>query len=128
MKNLIPVLPSKNISESLEFYQRVYGFQNAWAWNKAGQPVKDFSNTSATDIVYGGLSEPLTLHFWFSDVKLVLESAGFRIEVDDIESMYKICQAANCVHPNAPLTTKPWGLKEFATLDPSGVLVTLFQS
>lgn len=128
MKNLIPILPSKNIPESLEFYQRVYGFHDAWAWTNAGQQVKDFSSVSSTTIVYGGLSQPLIIHFWFSDVKQVLESAGFRIEVEDIETMYLVCQAANCVHPNAPLETKPWGLKEFGTLDPSGVLVTFFQT
>lgn len=129
MKRLVPILPSKNIPESLEFYQRIYGFQNAWAWTKAGQQIKEFSSLkNPNDIVYGGLSEPQIVHFWFSDVKHILESAGLRIEVEDIDSIYATCQAANCVHPNAPLETKPWGLKEFGTLDPSGVLVTIFQS
>jgi uncharacterized glyoxalase superfamily protein PhnB len=128
MIKLIPVLPSKNIPETLEFYQRVYGFHSAWAWTASGQQVKDFSSVNPKDIVYGGLSEPLIVHFWFSDVKQVLESAGFRIEVEDVKAMYVTCQAANCVHPNAPLETKPWGVTEFATLDPSGVLVTLYQT
>jgi uncharacterized glyoxalase superfamily protein PhnB len=127
MKKLVPILPSKNIPESLEFYQRVYGFQDAWAWTKSGQRVADFSSVNPKDIGYGGVTEPLTVHFWFSDVKQVLESAGFRVEVEDINAIYSACQAANCVHPNAPLTTKPWGSKEFGTLDPSGVLVTFFQ-
>jgi uncharacterized glyoxalase superfamily protein PhnB len=127
MKKLVPILPSKNIPESLEFYQRVYGFQDAWAWTKSGQRVADFSSVNPKDIGYGGVTEPLTVHFWFSDVKQVLESAGFRVEVEDINAIYSVCQAANCVHPNAPLTTKPWGSKEFGTLDPSGVLVTFFQ-
>ena len=128
MKKLVPILPSKNIPESLEFYQRVYGFDSAWAWTKTGQQVTDFSSVDAKDIVYGGCSEPLIVHFWFSDEKLVLESAGFRIEVEDIDAMYASCQAANCLHPNAPLEVKPWGLKEFGTLDPSGVIVTIFQN
>jgi uncharacterized glyoxalase superfamily protein PhnB len=128
MKKLVPVLPSKNIPESLEFYQRVYGFHDAWAWTKSGQRVEDFSSVNPQDIGYGGLTEPLTVHFWFSDVKQVLESAGFRIEVEDIEAMYATCQAANCVHQNAPLRTEPWGSKEFGTLDPSGVLVTFYQN
>jgi uncharacterized glyoxalase superfamily protein PhnB len=128
MKKLVPILPSKNIPESLEFYGRVYGFSNSWAWTKSGRQVTDFSSAIGEEIVYGGLSEPLIVHFWFSDVKLVLESAGFRIEVEDIDAMYATCQAENCVHPNAPLTSKPWGLKEFGTLDPSGVLVTIFQT
>ncbi len=128
MKKLVPILPSKNIPESLEFYGRVYGFHNSWAWTKSGQQVTDFSSVNHNDIVYGGLSEPLIVHFWFAEEKLVLESAGFRIEVEDIDAMYATCKAANCVHPNAPLSVKAWGLKELGTLDPSGVLVTLFQN
>jgi uncharacterized glyoxalase superfamily protein PhnB len=128
MKRLVPVLPSKNIPESLEFYGRVYGFSHTWAWTKAGNQITEFSGNNAQDVVYGGASEPQVVHFWFSDVKQVLESAGFRIEVEDIDAMYEKCRAANCVHPNAPLETKPWGSKEFATLDPSGVLVTIFQN
>jgi uncharacterized glyoxalase superfamily protein PhnB len=128
MKRIVPILPSKNIPESLEFYQHVYGFHNAWAWTKSGQQLTDFSSVNPKDIGYGGLSEPLIVHFWFSDEKHILESAGFRIEVEDIEAMYADCQAANCVHPNAPLETKPWGVKEFGTLDPSGVLVTIYQT
>ncbi len=127
MKKLVPILPSKNIPESLEFYRRVYGFDSAWAWTKSGQQVTDFSNVDAKDIGYGGLSEPLIVHFWICEEKHVLESAGLRIEVQDINAMYASCQAANCVHPNAPLEVKPWGSKEFGTLDPSGVLVTIFQ-
>ena len=127
MKRLVPILPSKNIPESLEFYQRVYGFTNAWAWTKTGRQITaEFS--SSHDIVYGGITDPHTIHFWFSDVKHILESAGFRIEVEDIHAIHAICQAANCLHPNAPLETKPWGLTEFGTLDPSGVLVTFYQA
>ena len=128
MKKLVPILPSKNIPESLGFYQHVYGFSDAWAWTKSGQQVKDFSSVNPKEIVYGGLSQPHIVHFWFSDVKHILESSGMRIEVEDVDNLYATCQAANCVHPNAPLETKPWGLKEFGTLDPSGVLVTIFQS
>ncbi len=128
MKRIVPILPSKNIPESLEFYQRVYGFHNAWAWTKSGQQITDFSSADPRDVVYGGCSEPLIVHFWVCEEKHILESAGFRIEVEDIEAMHTICQAANCVHPNGPLETKPWGLKEFGTLDPSGVLVTIYQN
>ncbi len=46
MKTLVRILPSKNIPESLEFYQREYGFQSAWAWTKSGQRVADFSSAN----------------------------------------------------------------------------------
>jgi uncharacterized glyoxalase superfamily protein PhnB len=128
MKRLVPILPSRNIPESLEFYRRVYGFREAWAWTKSGHQLTEFSSTDPKDIGYGGLSEPLILHFWICEEKHVLESAGLRIEVEDIDAIHAACQVANCVHPNAPLETKPWGVREFGTLDPSGVLVTLYQT
>ena len=31
------------------------------------------------------------------------------------------------VHPNAPLTSKPWGTMEFAILDPDGNLITFHE-
>lgn len=127
MKLLIPVLPSKNIPESLEFYQRVYGFQEPWAWTTGAQRVSDMTQHTAQDIAYGGLTAPCTIHFWYSAEQAVLESAGLRIEVESIQDLYHACQDANCLHPNAPLTVKPWGVQEFGTLDPSGVLVTFFQ-
>ena len=32
------------------------------------------------------------------------------------------------IHPNAPLETKPWGMKEFSILDPDNNLLTFGQS
>ena len=127
MKRIVPILPSKNIPESLEFYRRAYGFSDPWAWTRSMQQLKEFSGVNPGDVTYGGLTNPLTVHFWFSDDQHVLQSAGFRIEVENIEAAYATCQAANCIHPNAPLQTKPWGVREFGTLDPSGVLVTVYQ-
>jgi hypothetical protein len=69
----------------------------------------------------------LIIHFWICEEKHVLESSGIRIEVEDIHAMFEHCKAANCLHPNAPLETKPWGLTEFGTLDPSGLIVTIFK-
>lgn len=128
MKALIPILPSKDIPASLEFYARVYGFQQPWAWTRKTERVTDLAVHDPKDIGYGGLDAPHEIHFWYSDDKHVLESAGLRIETEDIQTLYAACQAANCVHPNAALATKPWGVKEFGTLDPSGVLVTFFQT
>ena len=31
------------------------------------------------------------------------------------------------VHPNAPLSEKPWGIREFAVLDPDNNLIALYE-
>ncbi len=53
-----------------------------------------------------------------------------RIETDDIESIYKDVKEkhAHLLHPNSKeITLKPWGAKEFAILDKSGVCVIMQQ-
>jgi uncharacterized glyoxalase superfamily protein PhnB len=48
-----------------------------------------------------------------------------RFAVKDIEAMYAEYQKrGGKVHPNGQLQTKPWGVKEFAAIDPNGVCVT----
>jgi uncharacterized glyoxalase superfamily protein PhnB len=48
-----------------------------------------------------------------------------RLAVKGIEAMYAEFQKrGGKVHPNGPLQTKPWGTKEFGTIDPNGVCVT----
>ena len=48
-----------------------------------------------------------------------------RLAVSGIEMMYAEFQKrGGKVHPNGPLQTKPWGTKEFAAIDPTGVCVT----
>jgi uncharacterized glyoxalase superfamily protein PhnB len=49
-----------------------------------------------------------------------------RIAVKGIEALYAEYQArGGKVHPNGSLQTKPWGTKEFSTIDPNGVCVTI---
>ncbi len=47
------------------------------------------------------------------------------IRLTDIDRYYNELLAAQVpIHPNAPLTTKPWGQKEFSLLDPDHNLLT----
>jgi uncharacterized glyoxalase superfamily protein PhnB len=48
-----------------------------------------------------------------------------RLAVIGIEAMYAEFQKhGGKVHPNGRLQTKPWGTREFGTIDPNGVCVT----
>ncbi|WP_090781005.1 hypothetical protein [Pedobacter sp. ok626] len=52
-----------------------------------------------------------------------------RIATDDIEAIYQEIKdrAPEILHPNSKVVShKPWGLKEFATLDPTTVCI-IFQ-
>ena len=48
-----------------------------------------------------------------------------RLAVEGIDELYAEFQRkGGAVHPNGPLQTKPWGVREFAAIDPNGVCVT----
>ncbi len=50
----------------------------------------------------------------------------FRIATDDIDACHDeiLARAPHALHPNGRVVTdKPWGLREFALRDPSGVCV-----
>ncbi len=108
----VPVLPSRNIQETLSFF------------NDLGS---DFTS-SVHEGTYGLLRiGGAKIHFFLSDDKKLAEWSSCRIEVGDINVLYALCTAKGMVHPNGPLQEKPWGSREFAILDPSGVLHTFAQ-
>jgi hypothetical protein len=54
----------------------------------------------------------------------------FRISTDDIDAYHReiVARAPHILHPNGrEVADKPWGLREFAMLDPSGVCVIVEQ-
>ncbi|MGF1502478.1 MAG: bleomycin resistance protein [Paracoccaceae bacterium] len=54
-------------------------------------------------------------------------TASCRIAVEGLDALHDACADAGVIHPNGPLAEKPWGTREFATLDPDGNLVTLYE-
>jgi catechol 2,3-dioxygenase-like lactoylglutathione lyase family enzyme len=113
----IPMLPSRCVSATTEFYARL-GFE--------GGP-HEFDQDYA--ILRRGSVE---LHF-FTHRELVPaeSSAGCYIRVLDVESFYQSCQPNALPSRGIPrmeaLENKPWGLREFALVDPDGNLVRIGQ-
>ena len=112
---IIPVVPSRDVEESLRFYQAYLGFEDPFTWGE--NPVE-----------YGGLSrDGLRLHFYYEPNPQIAQNYAFRLEVDEVDLLYVSCQAAGIVHPNGGLEDKPWATREFTLLDPSGVAVRIYQ-
>ncbi|MDB5388567.1 MAG: glyoxalase/bleomycin resistance/extradiol dioxygenase family protein [Planctomycetaceae bacterium] len=113
----IPTLPCRSVSAATEFYRRL-GFE--------GGP-HEFNSQYA--ILKRGAIE---LHF-FTHRELVPadSSAGCYIRVLDVESIYKACSAIDLPSSGIPrierLEDKPWGLREFAIVDPDGNLLRVGQ-
>jgi uncharacterized glyoxalase superfamily protein PhnB len=112
---IIPVVPSRDVAESLRFYQAYLGF---------GEPFSHGENP----VEYGGLSrDGLRLHFYHEPSSQIGQNYAFRLQVDEADLWYVGCEAAGIVHPNGKLEDKPWGTREFTVLDPSGVAIRIYQ-
>ena len=113
----IPTLPSRSISATLAFYRRLGFVGDAHPFN------------SGYAIVQRGTME---LHF-FAHPELVPETscAGCYLRVVDVQSFYRDAVAAGLPQAGIPrldaLQTKPWGLREFAVVDPDGNLLRIGQ-
>ena len=113
----IPTLPCRSVSATVTFYRR-FGFEG---------DAHEFNSEYA--ILRRGAVE---LHF-FTHKKLVPteSSAGCYIRVLDVESIYRSvcsCQLPRSGIPRMDaLEDKPWGLREFAIVDPDGNLLRIGQ-
>lgn len=115
-KGAIPILPAADAAESLHWWTAVCGF------------TETFRDASPPN--YAGIKrDDAYLHISrMSDAELartVGDQTMVRIAVNGIEALYEEFQKrGGVVHLNGPLQTKPWGTKEFGTIDPNGVCVT----
>ena len=113
----IPILPSRSVSDTVAFYKRL-GFEGGTHEFDSGYAI----------LRRGGIE----LHF-FTHKELVPaeSSAGCYIRVTDVESFYSSCSSSQLPRTGIPrmdvLEDKPWGLREFAVIDPDGNLVRIGQ-
>ncbi len=104
----VPVLQSLNINDTVDFYQTKLGF------SKLHQ--EDGFAIMYRDNVY--------INFTGTTDKYLPDNTACRINVTDVESLYRELEPHGIIHPNAPLETTEWGTKEFAVVDVSGNLIT----
>ena len=113
----IPTLPCRSVSATVGFYRRL-GFEG---------DAHEFNREYA--ILRRGAVE---LHF-FTHKELVPanSSAGCYIRVLDVEDIYRSFSLSQLPRLGIPrmdtLEDKPWGLREFAVVDPDGNLLRIGQ-
>lgn len=112
----IPILPSRSLSDTLAFFQQL-GFEG----NIHG--CGDYA------ILTRGTLE---LHFFtHHGLRPVESSAMCYIRVLDVGSIYEAFASAGLSGTGIPrmdaLEDKPWGLREFAIVDPDGNLLRIGQ-
>jgi catechol 2,3-dioxygenase-like lactoylglutathione lyase family enzyme len=113
----IPILPCRSVSATTEFYRRL-GFEGG---------------AHAFDQNYAIFKRgPIELHFFAHPRLVAAESwAGCYIRVSDVQTLYEAGLAMGLPDSGIPridpLEDKPWGLKEFAVVDPDGNLLRIGQ-
>jgi catechol 2,3-dioxygenase-like lactoylglutathione lyase family enzyme len=113
----IPTLPSRSVSDTLTFYRRL-GFEGE---------VHTFGDYL---ILSRGTVE---LHFFtHRELRPVESPAGCYIRVSDVNGIYRAFASADLPRRGIPrqdvLEDKPWGMREFAIVDPDGNLIRIGQA
>lgn len=107
----IPMLASTSIAASVAFYREKLGF--AAVYEDEGTAVIQ--------------RDSVKLHLWRCDDSTIPADDACRMQVENFDALFEHCRAKSIVHPNGPLTLKPWGLREFTILEPSGAAITFFE-
>lgn len=115
----IPILPSRDLEETRAFYERL-GFHAAGWW------PREFGGYA---ILRRG---DLSMHFFaFPEIVPADNYAQCYWRLQDVDALYEELRVAGLPGSGIPridrLENKPWGMREFAVVDPSGNLVRIGQ-
>ena len=113
MEAISPVIPAgADLNVALDFYARL-GFVKTWQQGDMASVGRD----------------AISILLFQSDDRHLAEWTSCRVQVTNVAALYAEFQQkeGQVIHPNGKLETKPWGLTEFAILDPAGVCITFFE-
>jgi catechol 2,3-dioxygenase-like lactoylglutathione lyase family enzyme len=115
-ESAVPILPSRNLDETLEFYSRL-GFE------LQGAPIEKYRY-----LIIGRGS--IELHFWEApDVDPLTTDASCYIRVDDADALHREWEGVGVQSDRAtgsrlmPPVDTDYGMREFALVDKSGNLM-----
>lgn len=103
---VFPIFLVRNLDEALSYYSDKLGFSIAWKW---GDPVSR-----------AGVA--------LDDIEIQLEGAGLGAppgpsvvycHMTDVDAYFAACQARGAIVA-MELGDRPWGMRDFRVLDPSG--------
>ena len=107
----IPALPVRNVPAAVEFYRQRLGFDPVHVDTGFGIVKRD-------DVV---------IHLWEANSPHIpgaepylAGSASCRVRVNGLKALYAEYRAQGVIHPNGPLSSRPWGDDDFTILDADG--------
>jgi predicted enzyme related to lactoylglutathione lyase len=105
-----PVLPSLDLERTARFYQEQLGF--------SGKLLHEEVAVLAGD--------GIELHFWKCEDERIPASSGCRIQVTDIDDLFRRIKERGLVDSSAEMEVLRWG-KIFPLNDPDGNLIWIFE-
>jgi len=111
-----PKLPMRNKAITKAYYLDQLGFQRVG--------LHDYPDYLMVK------KDAVELHFFlFPDLDPLQNYGQIYLRTEEIDRLYQyFLERKVAIHPNAPLKTKPWGMREFSLLDPDHNLLTFGQS
>lgn len=107
LKTAIPKLPSLDIERSVKFYEAL-----------------GFTRVAVLPTVAMVSRDDVDIHFWLTNNPEIPHTTGCRVNVPEVDELYRAYLPLDIVHPDDPLGDKPWGLREFSILDLDGNILT----
>ena len=113
-----PVIPVKNMEESLDYYQNKLGLELQFSHSDVpGAPAN-----------YAGLArEEFAIHLQAMVPGQDEAMPLIRVIVQNIEPLYEELAGRGVVAASGELDSKPWGTKEFGLYDPNGAGIVFYE-
>lgn len=111
LKRIVPVLPCLDIGRAIEFYAERLGFAPSFRFD-------DYASVTRDEV---------EIHLWLCKDPASARTSGCRVEVDDIEDLYREMKGQGVIPANGELADRPWNFREFVVLDGDGNLITFAQ-
>ena len=108
---VVPVIPVTNTAEAIAFYRDKLGFDLAF---EAGPDYAGVARLGAELHLDGVLAA-------------AAGEVSVRITTQGIDTLYAELEPQGVIHPEEPLETKPWGLRQFSVVDLDGNRITFAQ-
>jgi len=108
---VVPVVPVTNAAEAIAFYRDKLGFELAF---EAGPDYACISRLGV-EIHLDGV------------VNAAAGEVSVRITTHGIDALHAELEPQGVIHPEEPLETKPWGLRQFSVVDLDGNRITFTQ-
>lgn len=111
-----PKLPMRNKATTMAYYLNGLGFRTVGSADHEGYLMVR--------------RDDIEIHFFeHKDLDPATNDGQVYIRTNDIEGLYHaLLENKVSIHPNGPLSIKPWGQKEFSLLDPDNNLLTFGQA